>query len=182
MIRPFRSSVILALAGTALALAACGGDERVASGESGDTPPAEATSLWVVTAGAGTTSGPDESLIVTLTDVDDHVTQFTDRPMRAADTRATEEFAQRWAEWFGDIAPNAALTFLTTDAATPQAIVLEVDAPSYDPAVGTLTFTAERIPSRATTEPAVPTPTEFASASLLLDDGNQLQWPDPENF
>lgn len=143
----------------------------------------ESSSLWTVTASGGTLAGVgadsgDEQLLLTLFDVPTYLTQFDDRPARDAFTISTSDFVDRWAGWFGDVPPNATLTFLRPESVVPQTVVLELDDPFYDEDAHLLAFAARHIhrrsdPHTTVAERVAPAstraPDAFVAAALFID-------------
>lgn len=175
----FVTTIITGLAATGLVLAGC---------TSPSTDAAEAAQpsfLWVVTAEGGFINGigedtGNEVLTMTLVNVRDHATQFTDRPFRDAYVISIADFTERWTSWFADgDAPNAVLSFNLPDDPMPHAIVLELtEPPIQDPAANTLTFITRHIHRtadlhadaiEAIAPPRTFAPEHFLAATLFID-------------
>lgn len=114
------------------------------------TAQASPSYLFVVSGEAGTIDGVgqdtgDEVLTLTLAGVNDHATQFADRPIRTAYVLSTADLVDRWNGWFADAAPNAVLSFTEPGDPLPHNIVVELANPAYDKSARTLTFTAKHL-------------------------------------
>ena len=139
--------------------------------------------LWMLTADGGTIDGigedtGNEVLVLTLTGVNDHATQFADRPARDAYVISTPDFTDRWDDWFGSTPPNAVLSYQLAGDLRPRSIVLEIDDPDYDSAAGTITFAARHLHRGSDPHPDAIAPIEvaprtvpasFRGASLFID-------------
>lgn len=150
---------------------------------------AAADYLWMLSAAGGTVTGigadtGDEVLTLTLTGVNDHATQFADRPARDAYVISTPDFADRWDAWFGSTPPNAVLSYQLAGDVRPRAIVLEIDDPQYDAAAGTITFVARHLHRGSDPHPDAIAPIEvapravpasFRSASLFIDSAGDAE-------
>lgn len=127
--------------------------------------------------GIGDDTG-NEELILTLTNVNDHATQFADRPIRKAYVLSTTDLASRWNRWFADAAPNAVLTYQEPNDPMPHNIVLTIDSPVYKKDTGELMFSARHVHRELALSPdaresVAPVhrraPEEFSAASLFID-------------
>lgn len=108
------------------------------------------TYLFVINSQAGRIKGVGkdtgrEKLTLTLRGVNDHATQFSDRPIRKAYVLSTADLAARWKRWFSDSAPNAVLTFSHKKDLMPHSVVVKLRKPRYHARQQTLTFTARHI-------------------------------------
>jgi hypothetical protein len=104
------------------------------------------------------------------------VTTFLDRPGRLGSQQTVSSLVNGWSDAFGQVPPNAALQI---DRAAPahDLVLLELDAPRYDRAKGTLTFAARRLAetqkvhlrtlAREADERVAP---RFGRATLFIDD------------
>jgi hypothetical protein len=128
----------------ALALAACsddgsdsssssdGGDAAGGARTASEASSADASWLFVLTAVSGSASAADEGVVLTFRDVDDDVTDFTDRPARSVTTESVTEFVDRWDQrGFDDDPPNAALA-LEQAGSTADVFVVELSNPVLD--------------------------------------------------
>lgn len=145
----------------------------------------------MLTAAGGTIDGigkdtGDEVLTLTLSGVNDHATQFADRPARDAYVISTLDFADRWDDWFGSTPPNAVLSYQVAGEARPRGIVLEIDDPEYDSGAGTITFVARHLHRGSDPHPDAIAPIEvarrgapasFRSASLFIDSAGDSAAP-----
>jgi hypothetical protein len=104
------------------------------------------------------------------------VTTFLDRPGRLGSQQTVSSLVNGWSDAFGQVPPNAALQI---DRAPPahDLVLLELDAPRYDRAKGTLTFAVRRLAetqkvhlrtlAREADERVAP---RFGRATLFIDD------------
>lgn len=143
----------------------------------------QASYLFVINSKRGTISGVGkdtgkEKLTLTLRAVNDHATQFADRPIRKAYVLSTRDLTVRWNRWFKDNPPNAVLTFNQHDDPMPHSIVVKLTRPRYDANAQTLTFTARHIHRSPDLSPdalqriALPKrrpPATFVRGSLFID-------------
>jgi hypothetical protein len=147
--------------------------ESVAAIESSSEPPSW---LFSLTAGAGTyTSGADGTGMLTLTDVDPHVTAFTDRPDRDTAIVPASKLVEAWPALFAESAPNAVLVEHDPGGET-DSFVLELSDPTADGS--TMTYRArvvigedhsEELPGLTST-PSESPPATFSTVSLFIDD------------
>lgn len=139
--------------------------------------------LFVVNSERGTIDGVGkdvgtEKLTLTLRGVNDHATQFADRPIRRAYVLSTRDLVARWKRWFADSPPNAVLTFNRKRDHMPHSIVVKLRHPRYDAKAETLTFAARHIHRASDLSPdaiervALPhrrPPAMFIRGSLFID-------------
>lgn len=142
-----------------------------------------ATYLFVINSKRGTITGigkdtGEEKLTLALRGVNDHATQFADRPIRKAYVLSTRDLAARWQRWFAGDPPNAVLTFSHRRDLMPHSIVVKLTHPRYQAKAGTLTFTARHIHRATDLSPdakeriALPhrrPPATFIRGSLFID-------------
>ncbi len=132
--------------------------------------------LFSHTSEGGTiTPGPDGTVVLTLTGIDQHVVAFTDRPDRRSEIIDVRALVMAWPSMFADSAPNAVL--VEHEPNGTDSSVLELTEPRLDGS--TLTFTAKVLEVEAAEGPTVtaadqadPTmpPASFRAASLFIDD------------
>lgn len=127
--------------------------------------------------GVGKDTGK-ERLKLTLRGVNDHATQFADRPFNDAYVLSTTDLVARWPRWFRDAAPNAVLTFNKRRDRMPHSIVVKLRKPRYNEAKRTLVFTARHLHRSPDMSPdaleriSVPArrpPARFMRGSLFID-------------
>lgn len=94
------------------------------------------------TASLTVTGAEDETFTLTLSGVDP-VTMFSDRPFRDARLISPTALAVNWDAMFGDVPPNAVLTYARPGKA-PGSMVIELTNAIYSRATRTLSFTAIR--------------------------------------
>jgi hypothetical protein len=191
-------AILLAFLVIGLGLVGCSSTPTGDRGRAGNAPTARANKertpsyLFVVNGEAGAIGGigadtGKEALTLTLRGVNDHATQFADRPVRHAYVLSTRDFTDRWEKWFADGAPNAVLSFSLTNDPLPHSIVLELSKPVYDKSARTLTFTARHLHREPDLSPAaiepvslpkMSVPATFVSGSLFIDSvGNDSAEP-----
>ena len=169
--RQFISAILMALAlASPMAIAAT---------------PAPATTpvswLFVEEAGGGTLTGPDDQhLTLTLTHLRNHVTAFTDRPIRSTTAYPNAMFFQKYPKMFAGDPPNAVLNYSNAHSIQPTSLVLTLSNPRYDAKHKTVKFHAVRVkatakvlykgaPYTAPTVHALKTQAVFGKASLFID-------------
>jgi hypothetical protein len=182
-------AIFVALLVIGLGLVGCsstpaGGRDRAGNAPTARANKAKAPSYLFVINGEGGAIGGigddtgKETLTLTLRGVNDHATQFADRPLRHAYVLSTTDFTDRWEKWFADGAPNAVLSFSLTNDPLPHSIVLQLSKPVYDKTARTLAFTARHLHREPDLSPAaiepvslprMSAPAAFASASLFID-------------
>lgn len=141
-----------------------------------DTP--SPSYLFAISAKRGTIAGigadtGKEVLTLTLKGVNDHATQFADRPFRTAYVLSTADLSRHWRTWFRDSPPNAVLTYNLRADPMPHSIVVELRKPHYRAGAHTLTFTARHIHrapgSQGAALPHRRAPARFQHGSLFID-------------
>jgi uncharacterized protein YjbI with pentapeptide repeats len=139
--------------------------------------------LFAVSGEQGTIDGigqdtGGETLTVTLNGVNDHATQFADRPIRNAYVLSTTDLVDRWDTWFANDPPNAVLSYTEAGDPMPHNIVVELTNPIYDESARTLAFTARHLhrqpdlsPSakEAIAPPRRVAPAVFTGGTLFID-------------
>jgi hypothetical protein len=137
--------------------------------------------LFVQEAGGGTITGPDDQhLTLTLTHLRNHVTAFTDRPIRSTTAYPNAMFFQKYPKMFAADAPNAVLNYSNAHSIQPTSLVLTLSNPRYDAKHKTVKFHAVRVkatakvlhkgaPYTAPTVHALKTQAVFGKASLFID-------------
>jgi len=144
-------------------------------GDTLDPLPPE-TYLLAQNASSGSLTGPDDDhLTLTLNNVRNYVSIFSDRPYRDAYVMSNLMFYQKWPDMFGIDPPNAALSYAIPESnkthktrdleishdltdswmqsqeareisqARPFTIIVTLSNPSYDPVKNQVTYTAKRI-------------------------------------
>ena len=137
--------------------------------------------LYVEDAASGTLTGSDDQhLRLTLNNVRDYVTIFTDRPVRASAAISARAFYDFWPQAFATSAPNVVVSHHVPGSLRPQNIVLTLTNPQYDAKKHSVSFDAIRIlqdsPALAISGyqspivKAIPTPKKFTGVSLFIDD------------
>ena len=98
-------------------------------------PPSDdrTTALWALTSSAGSITASGSGYLLTLVDVRPFVTEFTDRPVRAAWMLPLTTLARNWTHLFTGDPPNAALTALQARSTEPQSLVIVLGTPRYAP-------------------------------------------------
>lgn len=182
------TAIAAGLATAGLVLAGCASTPTDAASSS------QPSFLWTITAEAGVIDGVgndigDEPLTMTLIDVRDHATQFTDRPFSDAYVISTADFTARWEQWFADGGvPNAVLSFTLPGDPMPHAIVLRLWEPAYDAAAGTMTFAAQHVHRQPDLHadaieqiapPRTAAPERFLSATLFIDSATEAVTDEP---
>ena len=137
--------------------------------------------LFVQEAGGGTITGPDDQhLTLTLTHLRNHVTAFTDRPIRSTTAYPNAMFFQKYPEMFAGDPPNAVLSYSKAHSIQPISLVLTLSNPIYDSKHKTVKYDAVRIkdttkilhkgkPYHAPNVHALKTSAVFGQASLFID-------------
>ena len=135
--------------------------------------------LYVQTAGSGTLAGwADGAYTLTLHEVGQATTYFSDRPVRTGGHIPTQLFIDSWGKGEDNFAtdpPNAGLTFLDPGRAD-EVLTLELSGPTYDSTARTLSYTARPLGSGGPlprglvgrTGP-VQVPEAFGAAALFID-------------
>jgi hypothetical protein len=155
------------------------------------TPPITAASkqatstsyLFSIPAVSGSLIGPnDQQLTLTLAGTRNYLTRFTDRPLREAFVVANVDWQRRFPGYFGDVPPNAVLTYTPPGSSLPVSIVLTIAKPKWNASNNTWTFVATRIRKKTDdlpdttvhiTPPYIANPTSFGHATLFVDDGGE---------
>jgi len=146
-------------------------DDGIALSEEAMTP----SWLFSVTADKGTyASSGDGTGTLTLTDVDEQVTGFTDRPVRDAVRFELAGMQSAWSTLFGDIDPNAVLVTRSADGVA-SSFVVELSNPEVDGS--SISFAtvviqgkdhSSQVPGMESVA-AVDPPAELSSVSLFID-------------
>lgn len=179
--------MVTAVAVGLVGIAACGGSTDRDRGASGSTmgtagSPGSAAGRTVgTTAGAvdapqflltiGASGGVIDGTTLTLTDLDDEVLYFGDRPSRVAFRQPVGVAFDWWVPSFGDVPPNAALVFV--EAGHDRSVGVELRQPRFDAAARTATFAFAVLPG-PTGEPAMPVPNGSLIEPRLFVDGMQF--------
>jgi hypothetical protein len=132
--------------------------------------------MWVQDASSGTLTGSDPSkMTLTLQNVRDNITQFTDRPYHLASLISNDTFYFNWPLAFQSSAPNATLSYRDSTDSRPINLVMTLSNPRYSATTKSVTYSAAVI----TDEPqgfqsvlrsmSLPVPGSFGSASLFID-------------
>ena len=166
---------MVALSAVAVA-AGCSDDSE----EKPSAPKQAGGELFVQVAGGGSlrSAGQPGTYTLRLTDPNDKVTVFTDRPERRAGSQKVEDFVKQWkSRGFDDDPPNAALE-IAKGSEGQDVKVFEISAPRLDPKGDVLEFRAKELGDRASTalsgvaKGADQTlPERFERASLFVDPG-----------
>jgi hypothetical protein len=143
--------------------------------------------LAVVTAGGGSFEpDADGAGLLTLSGVDQAI-WFTDRPYREAGVYGIDEMN---GVFFADPEPpNAALDIISAADESHDVLILSLSSPSWDAAIGTLSFAAQVIdpavvevegsPLAVQAERADPSiPRDFDLAALFIDDAEWVHRPE----
>lgn len=136
--------------------------------------------LYVEDAASGTLTGSDDQhLRLTLKNVRDYVTSFTDRPIRASAAISAQAFYDAWPKAFATSAPNVVVSHHVPGSLQPQNIVLTLSNPQYDAKKHSVSFDAVRIlqdtPAltvsgyQSPTVKAIPTPKKFTDVAVFFD-------------
>lgn len=121
---------------------------------------------------------------LTLENVDERTTWFTDRPVRHAGGTPTARLVAGWdigRDNFAQDPPNAALV-VHEPSGGADTLVMELFSPIYDQANDQLTFTAKALfaeaeinsAHRADADPLPTTPTTYSQVSLFIDDASTI--------
>lgn len=121
---------------------------------------------------------------LTLENVDERTTWFTDRPVRHAGGTPTARLVAGWdigRDNFAQDPPNAALVVHEPNGGA-DTIVLELFDPFYDQSNDELTFTAKELAAEAEIstahredmDPLPTTPTTYSEVSLFIDDASTI--------
>lgn len=160
--KEFRISALVAAA--ALVLTGCStGDSESSDGASSAS---QSSALWVLNAAFGSIADVGEDFTIELVNVQSVVNQFTDRPERRSDYPLTSDFIDHWSGEFGDIAPNASLTFIGGDESAREAIAFVISEPVFDATKSSLSLKAQLLDTSAPF-----TPGNIRDISLFIDDG-----------
>lgn len=125
-----------------------------------------------------------KSYRLTLENVDERTTWFTDRPVRHAGATPTARLIAGWnigRDNFAQDPPTAALV-MHEPAGGADTLVVELSRPVYDQAQDQLTFTAKEIAAEAEistahredADPLPKTPTTYSEVSLFIDDESTI--------
>jgi hypothetical protein len=135
--------------------------------------------LWVQDAAGGTLTGDDpEHMVLTLRNVRDHVTQFSDKPVRLTSLVSNSIFFFNWPMEFEKNPPNATLSYRLGSDPRPQNLVMTISNPQYDAKKKTVTYHASvMVPNPQILQTALEDikpyfkklPKSFKSASLFID-------------
>jgi hypothetical protein len=141
--------------------------------------PRPAEYLFSITSASGSLTGRgDKHLTLKLVGTRNHLTRFTDRPLRQAFVVANGDFAKRFKRYFNGDKPNAALSYTPAGSKIPVSIVVTIGQPRWSAEHATWTFPATRIRERPDNLPdatrrikpsRVPNPRSFTQASLVID-------------
>jgi len=154
--------------------AACSSDsgtgddaDRAGTSASGGADDRDPSWLLVIDASSATQDGTT----LTLTDVEDEVLLFADRPSRRVERVATADVIEQWSTMFGSDPPNAAVSSSTDDV--DREAVVELSEPSLDGetlsfSYRLLTTTPDRLVSLAPTAVKA-LPAEMTGVSLFVD-------------
>lgn len=89
--------------------------------------------MWVQDAAGGTLTGTDPSnMTLTLRNVREHVTQFSDRPYKLTTLVANDLFFFNWPMTFATSPPNATLSYRSGSDPRPVNLVMTLSEPKYD--------------------------------------------------
>ena len=126
--------------------------------------------LGVQVAASCTLQEDDSGTFLILTGVADTTTIFTDRPYRNAATVATSAASAKGTEAFsdGDGAPNAVVAGLVAGQGTPARFVIQLRAPTYDAATGSLTYHVQQSASQQAVAP-LQLGVSMASCSVFIE-------------
>lgn len=121
---------------------------------------------------------------LTLENVDERTTWFTDRPVRHAGATPTARLIAGWnigRDSFAQDPPNAALVVHEPDGGA-DTIVVELSNPIYDQVNDQLSFTGKELAAeaelntahRADVDPLPKVPTTYSAVSLFIDDASTI--------
>ena len=89
--------------------------------------------MWVQDAAGGTLTGTDPAnMTLTLKNVREHVTQFSDRPYKLTSLVANDLFFLNWPMRFATSPPNATLSYRSGSDPRPVNLVMTLSEPKYD--------------------------------------------------
>ena len=89
--------------------------------------------MWVQDAAGGTLTGNDPAnMTLTLKNVREHVTQFSDRPYKLTTLVANDLFFFNWPMTFATSPPNATLSYRSGSDPRPVNLVMTLSEPKYD--------------------------------------------------
>lgn len=168
-----------------LAVAGMGVTSAVAQ----DTAPESPSYLFVLSAERGRTFGiggdaGKDRITIRLAGINDHATQFADRPFRDAYVLSITDLVSRWSRWFDDDPPNAVFTFNTRDDPMPHSIVVELDKPRYRENKRSLTFAAWHLHRKQDPSPDAKKrvrlpkrqpPEKFVRGTLFIDSADDVK-------
>jgi hypothetical protein len=153
-------------------------------GDDGDNVPPPATTdedptfLLTIAAVGGVTfpntkegDSPPLSLIGAV-----HVTAFTDRPARQAQSLHANDLVVAWSEAYGDVPPNAELQLFSADGNTQSTVVELTSAPTWDAATQTMTFASACIITTHSGIDELQPAKFFDFGSLFIDGAKLFAW------
>ena len=139
--------------------------------------------MWVQDAAGGTLTGNDPSnMTLTLRNVREHVTQFSDRPYKLTTLVANDLFFFNWPMTFATSPPNATLSYRSGSDPRPVNLVMTLSEPKYDRKKKQVTYHAAVMNDAPQILQSAlgnfkyelkKLPKSFGSASLFIDSGQQ---------
>ena len=138
------TGALTALVVLAAVLGACGDDDSDSTDSDGTD--ASPSLLYVQQAEQGTfapaTGSDPQSYTLTLQDVAPRTVFFSDRPDRVTGAIPNEDFVRLETLFTPDDLPNAAIVVSEPPSDDQDVAIVELSAPSYDAATGTVSYTA----------------------------------------
>lgn len=135
--------------------------------------------MWVQDAAGGTLTGTDPAnMTLTLRNVREHVTQFSNRPYKLTSLVANDLFFFNWPMAFTSSPPNATLSYRSGSDSRPVNLVMTLSDPQYDRKKKVVTYHAAVMndapqileSALGNLKPVLrKLPKSFGSASLFID-------------
>ncbi|MBA7688424.1 hypothetical protein ES703_96904 [subsurface metagenome] len=109
--------------------------------------------LLTATDGTLSPTGQEGEYVLVLKDVLPDALWYTDRPARESGEETVEYFVSAWPTSYGQVDPNAVMTFYLPQSETTEGIFVRVKDPEYNSNTGTLSFQATMLNSTLNEKP-----------------------------
>ncbi|MGV1034179.1 MAG: hypothetical protein ACOYBP_03010 [Microbacteriaceae bacterium] len=94
---------------------------------------------------ATVTSQESSNFTLTLSGLDDDISEFSSKPVKESYAITPDIFVSKWSGYFANATASAVVKFRTATNPDPQTILIEVSKPVADSKANTLSFSAKRI-------------------------------------